>query len=117
MKENTDRIDSKKYIEELSASLSNRDNKSTELLDIIDVLNQVDKRLDETKDVPPLINRLVNYIRSVSLAGKIDYPKADESLMIELSNIGKKAGINGAYMADFSDKSQFYGLTEEIPRH
>ncbi|MDN6771361.1 MAG: bacteriocin immunity protein, partial [Lactococcus sp.] len=36
---------------------------------------------------------------------------------IQLSIIGQKAGLNGAYMADFSDKSQFYKFGQQVPCH
>ena len=59
----------------------------------------------------------VNCIRSVALAGRIHFPKKEEVLIIDLGVLGQRAGLNGVYMADFSDKSQFYSIFEEIPRH
>ncbi|VDG25297.1 bacteriocin immunity protein [Lactiplantibacillus mudanjiangensis] len=106
----------KQNIETLLASLKVRD-QTTELLDIIDVLTQVDAKLDSAKNPEALINRLVNYVRSVALKGKLHFPTDEEKLLIDLSVFGQKAGLNGQYMADFSDKSQFYSLFEEVPRH
>ncbi|MHC9533466.1 bacteriocin immunity protein [Dellaglioa sp. BT-FLS60] len=105
----------KKYIYDLISTLKLRQNQSPELLDIIDVLSQVYKKLDSAKNPPALINRLVNYIRSISIKGKIHFPSNEESLIIELGVIGQKAGLNGLYMADFSDKSQFYSYLEKMP--
>ncbi|WP_102115701.1 bacteriocin immunity protein [Lactiplantibacillus plantarum] len=90
---------------------------SGDLLDIIDVLMQVDKKITTTKNPEALVNRLVNYIRSVAIKGRLHFPDEEEKLMIDLGIIGQKAGLNGAYMADFSDKSQFYGMLEEVPQH
>ncbi|WP_419182006.1 bacteriocin immunity protein [Lacticaseibacillus pabuli] len=102
-------------VQELSSLLVAEDNQSPQMLDIIDVLGQVSKRLDKVKDPAPLINRLVNYIRISASNGRLDFSKDQEKLMIELGYISQKAGRNGLYMADFSDKSQFYGFTEQMP--
>ncbi|WDF83851.1 bacteriocin immunity protein [Lacticaseibacillus pabuli] len=102
-------------MQELSSLLVAEDNQSPQMLDIIDVLGQVSKRLDKVKDPAPLINRLVNYIRISASNGRLDFSKDQEKLMIELGYISQKAGRNGLYMADFSDKSQFYGFTEQMP--
>lgn len=98
----------KNIIHELYNSLEGRQNKSNELLDITDVLFQVYLKIDSANNPEALVNRLVHYIRSVSLKGRIYYPPKDENLMIKLGIIGQKAGINGLYKADFSDKSQFF---------
>lgn len=37
--------------------------------------------------------------------------------MIDLGVIGQKAGLNGSYMSDYSDKSQFYSYPEKVPHH
>ena len=104
-------------IKELLGLLNHFENQSTELLDILDVLAQVYRKLPEAKNPEAVLNRLVNYIRSVALAGRIHFPKKEEALIIDLGVLGQRAGLNGAYMADFSDKSQFYSIFEEIPRH
>ncbi len=114
-KEQIVRDSAKKDIESLTALLKGRNDQSSELLDIIDVLEQVDHKLDKVKNPEALVNRLVNYIRSLALKGKIHFPSDQENLIIDLGVIGQKAGLNGAYMADFSDKSQFYSLLEKVP--
>ena len=85
--------------------------------DIIDVLAQVYRKLPETKNPEALLNRLVNYIRSVALAGRIHFPTNEEKLIADIGILGQRAGLNGVYMADYSAKSQFYSIFEEIPRH
>jgi len=104
-------------VQQLRLRLEKWDQPSSELLDILDVLGQVEKKLETTKNPEALVNRLVNYVRSLAIKGRIHFPTEEESLMINLSVYGQKAGLNGLYMADFSDKSQFYSLLEEIPRH
>lgn len=104
-------------IKGLIVRLSGWPDQSGDLLDIIDVLMQVDKKITTTKNPEALVNRLVNYIRSVAIKGRLHFPDEEEKLMIDLGIIGQKAGLNGAYMADFSDKSQFYGMLEEVPQH
>ncbi|WP_416353407.1 bacteriocin immunity protein [Agrilactobacillus fermenti] len=89
---------------------------TSEILDITDVLAQVYRKIDTAKNPEALVNRLVNYIRIVSSKGKLHFPPAEEKSMIDLGAIGQRAGLNGLYMADFSDKSQFYSYTEQIPR-
>ncbi|MCP8857633.1 bacteriocin immunity protein [Latilactobacillus fuchuensis] len=115
-KEKDIRNKTKCYVKELYGLLLNRDNQSSELLDITDVLLQVYKKIDEVKNPEALVNRLVNYIRVVASTGQVYFPTDQEKLLIELSVIGQKAGLNGLCMADFSDKSQFYSIFEEIPK-
>jgi hemerythrin-like domain-containing protein len=109
--------DIKEIIEPLKQNLSEYPDQSTEMLDILDVLTQVNKKIDSEKNPEALVMRLLNYIRSVSMKGKIHYSKDDESMIMKLGEFGQKAGLNGQYMADFSDKSQFYSLTESVPQH
>lgn len=104
-------------IKELLGILNNYEKKQSELLDIIDVLAQVYRKLPETKNPEALLNRLVNYIRSVALAGRIHFPTNEEKLIADIGVLGQRAGLNGVYMADYSAKSQFYSIFEEIPRH
>lgn len=104
-------------IKELLGILNNYEKKQSELLDIIDVLAQVYRKLPETKNPEALLNRLVNYIRSVALAGQIHFPTNEEKLIADIGILGQRAGLNGVYMADYSAKSQFYSIFEEIPRH
>ncbi|AKP68239.1 bacteriocin immunity protein [Companilactobacillus ginsenosidimutans] len=107
----------KSEINELIDKLSNHSLQSSELLDILDVLKQVEKQLDSSKNPQSLVIKMINYLRSMAMKGNIHFPKDEESLIIELGAYGQKAGLNGQYMADFSDKSQFYGFAEEIPQH
>ncbi|TBX38344.1 bacteriocin immunity protein [Lactiplantibacillus paraplantarum] len=111
------RQQAQKDIRGLIVRLSGWPDQSGELLDIMDVLTQADKKIATVKNPEALVNRLVNYIRSVAIKGRMHFPDDEEKLMIDLGSIGQKAGLNGAYMADYSDKSQFYGLLETIPRH
>lgn len=104
-------------IKELLGILNNYEKKQSELLDIIDVLAQVYRKLPETKNPEALLNRLVNYIRSVALAGRIHFPTNEAKLIADIGVLGQRAGLNGVYMADYSAKSQFYSIFEEIPRH
>ncbi|MCI1689596.1 MAG: bacteriocin immunity protein [Leuconostoc mesenteroides] len=107
----------KNIIENLTAELTNGTNKSSQMLDIIDVLNQVNKNIEKEKYPERLLNKLVNYIRAVALDGKISFDKSEEDKIVEIGVGGQRSGLNGQYMADFTDKSQFYGVLEEIPRH
>lgn len=82
--------------------------------DITDVLLQVNKQIDTSKNPEALVNRMVNYIRITASSEKLHFSKADEKLIIDLGMIGQQAGLNGQYMADFSDKSQFYSYTDRL---
>ncbi|MFI3731138.1 bacteriocin immunity protein, partial [Vagococcus fluvialis] len=61
--------ETKNYISKLINILQKKTNKSSEMLDIIDVLTQVYLKIDTTKNPEALINRLVHYIRSVAIKG------------------------------------------------
>lgn len=111
-----DRINAKKEISRLLAELERREHPA-ELLDIIDVLQQVDSTLDKSKDPESLINHLVNYIRSQAIKGRLHFPKSQEEAIMNLGVIGQRAGWNSQYMANFSDKSQFYRFGQTVPRH
>ncbi|WP_125982067.1 bacteriocin immunity protein [Loigolactobacillus iwatensis] len=113
--ENDVRSSTKQYVKQLYNLLSKHGDQSSELRDIMDVLSQVYKKIDEVKNPEALVNRLVNYIRIVASTGQINFPTDQEKLIIKLGFIGQKAGLNGLYMADFSDKSQFYSVFEQIP--
>lgn len=62
--------ETKNYISKL-INILQKNNKSSEMLDIIDVLTQVYLKIDTTKNPEALINRLVHYIRSVAIKGRI----------------------------------------------
>lgn len=81
--------------------------------DITDVILQVNKQIATSKNPAALANRMVNYIRITASSEKLHFSKADEKLIIDLGVIGQRAGLNGQYMADFSDKSQFYSYTNK----
>ncbi|KRK81146.1 bacteriocin immunity protein [Companilactobacillus nodensis] len=92
-------------------------NPSTGLLNITDVLLQVYTKIDDTKDIDPLISRLVNYIY-VEGFDNVTLPKKQDNQLIELANMAKRAGWNGRNRANFTDKSQFYSYFDKnkMPR-
>ncbi|EMW5701391.1 TPA: bacteriocin immunity protein, partial [Enterococcus faecium] len=78
--------------------------------DILEVLQKVYLKLEKQKyelDPGPLINRLVNYLYFTAYTNKIRFTEYQEELIRNLSEIGRTAGINGLYRADYGDKSQF----------
>lgn len=105
----------KKYIHDLYESLMERPEKSSHLLNITDVLKQVYLKIDTTKDPAVLISRLVKYIY-VEGFSRVTLSKDEEKSLIELGNLSKGASWNGMNMGDFNDKSQFYGLSEQMPQ-
>lgn len=107
----------KEIVSDLYNRLVKRDTKSSELSDILDVLLKVYQKLDTEKHPERLINKLIQYIRITASTGKINFSSEEEKLTIQLSVIGQKAGLNGSYMAEFSDKSQFYKFGEQVPFH
>lgn len=110
----TETIESmKSHIHDLYNSLKNRKKQTSEILDITDVLLQVYKNIDTCKNPEVLINRLINYIRFVSLKGKLSYLPNEDKIINELAEFSKKVGLNGLYRADVSDKSQFYNYNED----
>ena len=108
--------ETKEVIHELYNSLMDRPQKPSGLLDITDVLLQVYKKLETVRYPEYLINKLVNYIYSVGFDQKIRFMGRDGELLRKLADESKKAGLNSRYRADYSAKSQFYSLSEEIPR-
>ncbi|MGM0212778.1 bacteriocin immunity protein [Enterococcus sp. AZ109] len=82
------------------------------LQDIIEVLLQVYKKLDTAKNPEALVNRLVNYIYSVGFNQHIHFDKPAEKLLNGLSAIGQRAGLNGVYRSNTSDKTQFFGYLD-----
>ncbi|WP_125772317.1 bacteriocin immunity protein [Companilactobacillus furfuricola] len=103
----------KENIKELYDQLNSREAKNAHLLNIIDVLMQVYKKLDKSKDPVVLVNHMVNYCY-VEGFGRILLTKSEEALLIELGTYGKKAGLNGRYLADFANKSQFYSIFKDM---
>ncbi|WP_125568435.1 bacteriocin immunity protein [Companilactobacillus insicii] len=111
------RDEAKELIHGLYNYLIKLPNPSTGLLNITDVLLQVYTKIDDTKDVDTLINHLVNYIY-VEGFDSINLPKEQESQLIDLAHMAKKAGWNGRNLSDFTDKSQFYSYFDKnkMPR-
>ena len=99
----------KKTIHELYNSLKTYPDQNKTLTDITDVLMQVYKKLDTAPNPEALVNRLANYIYVAGFSN-IHLNAADEQRVIDLGATGSKAGWNGRYMADFADKSQFFGI-------
>lgn len=110
------RVAAQQAIHDLYQLLAQQSPQTATLLDIRDVLLQVYQKLATSEHPEVWVNRLVNYIRNAAVRDRLYFPKAQETLMLKLGEIGQKAGLNGQYRADFSDKSQFYGLTENMPR-
>lgn len=106
----------KQDIHELYDGLKKYEDQSPELMDITDVLQQVYHTLETTKNPEALVNKLTKYIY-ISGFKKITFAPAENKLLANLGAIGQRAGLNGAYGSDYSDKSQFYGYKEEVPRH
>ena len=107
----------KNLINNLYNLLVARTDKSKEILVILDVLSQVNKKLDKERHPEVLINKLNQYIDITASTGKIKFSNEEEKLTIELSIIGQKAGKNGSYTAEYADKSQFYKFGEKVPFH
>ena len=107
----------KQEIIKLVTQLQERKQLSSELLDIIDVLQQVYQTIDQASEPEIVINHLVNYIRSQAIKGRLHFPKSQEEAIMNLGVIGQRAGWNSQYMANFSDKSQFYRFGQTVPRH
>jgi len=105
----------KKQIDVLYDSLMARSEKSSHLLNITDVLKQVDTKINRSKDPAVLISRMVKYIY-VEGFSRITLSKVEENALIELGNLSKDASWNGMNMGNFTDKSQFYSMYEQIPQ-
>ncbi|APU72447.1 hypothetical protein IV63_GL001261 [Companilactobacillus crustorum] len=90
------------------------ESKSASMLNITDVLAQVYKKIDKAKNPEALINRMVNYIYIEGFS-RMHLSKNEENDLIELGNISKRAGFNGVYRGNTTDKSQFYGIFEKMP--
>lgn len=90
---------------------------SKNLLNVTDVLLQVYQTIDDTKDLAPLLSKLVNYIY-VEGFDTLSLPREQEHQLIELGDMAKSAGWNGRYRANYTDKSQFYSYFDKnkMPR-
>lgn len=93
---------SKEIVHDLYNSIDQRN-----MEDIKEVLIKVYKKLDDFRENEPLINRLVNFIYFTAFNQNLHFSKEQESLIRKLSEIGKKAGINGVYRSAYGDKTQF----------
>lgn len=74
---NTMKNTEKNIIHDLYNILNKRNDQSSELLDILDVLLQVYKELDKTKNSEALINRLNQYIRITASSGRINFSSSE----------------------------------------
>lgn len=82
--------------------------KDSSFKDIQDVLMKVYQKLDDPKiEQAPLVNRLVNYISFTAVTKKLKFSSMQNEWIMELSTIGRKAGLNGVYRSDYGDKNQF----------
>lgn len=82
--------------------------KDSSFKDIQDVLMKVYQKLDDPKiEQVPLVNRLVNYISFTAITKKLKFSSMQNEWIMELSTIGRKAGLNGVYRSDYGDKNQF----------
>ncbi|MEO1783215.1 hypothetical protein BAU18_002834 [Enterococcus diestrammenae] len=82
--------------------------KDSSFKDIQDVLMKVYQKLDDPKiEQAPLVNRLVNYISFTAITKKLKFSSMQNEWIMELSTIGRKAGLNGVYRSDYGDKNQF----------
>ena len=77
------------------------------MTELKDVLMKVYCKLDDKKENPPLIDRLVNYIYFTGFTNKLHFTQAQEKMISQLSFIGRTAGLNGVYRSNYADKSQF----------
>ncbi|EOH90808.1 bacteriocin immunity protein [Enterococcus pallens] len=97
--------DLQQTVHELFNSLSKSD--STEYQEILEVLQKVYLRLQKDESVEALANRLANFIYFKAYTEKIHFTKDQDKMIQKISSIGKYAGLNGSYRADYGDKSQF----------
>lgn len=100
------RNESKRLVHDLYNNLV-QSNTGKEMEDIKEVLLKVYKRLNDSKENPPLINRLINFIYFKAFTEKLTFSEEQDELIRQLSGIGQKAGLNGSYRANYGDKSQF----------
>lgn len=80
---------------------------NNDLAELKEVLMKVYKKLDTLKDDAPLINRLVNFIYYKGYTEHWKLTVKQEDLIQQLAQIGSKAGLNGAYLSDYGNLSQF----------
>lgn len=97
--------DSKEVVHELYNDIS--ENCDSSMDDVKEVLLKVYKKLDRVDDDVPVINRLVNFLYFKGFTEGLKFTKNQDKLITELSHIGRKAGLNGSYRADYTAKSQF----------
>ncbi len=96
------KCESKQVVHELYNSLDQSD-----MEDIKEVLLKVYKKLEDSKENVPLINRLVNFIYFTAFNQKLHFNEEQESMIRKLSEIGQTAGLNGVYRSSYGDKTQF----------
>lgn len=71
------------------------------------VLLRVFKRLPTTETPEGLVNHLVNYINFTAYTDGYTFNDEQHQLIRQLTDIGNRAGINGAYRSNYGDPSQF----------
>lgn len=108
------REEAKENIRVLYNSLMKHEDKSSQLLDITDVLAQVYKKIDKAKNPEALLNRMVNYIY-ISGFSRMNLNREEDDALMKLGNLAKRAGFNGIYRGNSVDKSQFYSIFEKVP--
>ncbi len=102
------KLESKKIVHTLYNDLSkNNDPKFNEILEVLQKVFVRLNSLEKYKDDSPLINRLVNYLYFTAYTNKLTFSETQVELIKRLSEIGKRAGLNGIYRGNYGDISQF----------
>lgn len=97
--------ESKKIVHNLYNDISK--NKQADMDEVKEVLLKVYKKLDRVDDDAPIINRFVNFLYFKSFTEHLHFTRNQNKLINQLSYIGRKAGLNGAYRTNYGSKSQF----------
>lgn len=95
----------KNLVHELYNAIASK--KDEQFSEILGVLLKVHARLAKGQDPVPLLNRLVNYLYFTAYTNKLSFLKTEESIIRELAQVGKFAGLNRIYRGDYGDASQF----------
>jgi len=111
------RLAAKNTIQELLQRLLRRPAPSVELLDIIDVLTEINQKIDTTNEPAVIVTHLVAYIRCTASGSQVVFNRDELSLITQLSEFGHLASQVNQDRTDSADKAQFYGCFEAIPRH
>jgi len=111
------RLAAKNTIQELLQRLLRRPTPSVELLDIIDVLTEINQKIDTTNEPAIMVTHLVTYIRCTASGGQVVFTNDEARLITQLSEFGHLASQMDQNDTDSADKAQFYGCFEAIPKH